>query len=324
MAGLALVAVMVFAWVVPAQAIPFFGWFNGLQGTVADAGTTAKLSGITVDVYDNATNGWLGTTMTDANGFWSYGCAPGNYNVRLSDPRAVYGEQWDYNQPNQWDSSAISVASLTWSTVDMNLRAAVKITDVVRRYGHPLTRLAGIAVSEEQTATSGFQQRVGSGLSSSAGACTFAGLRGYQVLYKATAQDPKHWFGSASTAYAGYTGGTSRTVYVDMTLTNTSKDCTIGVPTCNPTVKHGVSLTVAVTAKRSIASSTKMTIVAKKGSTTRYFYLPKVSHPTSTSTKYSAKIKLPSAGSWKLYALWPGNSAYAPTDSVGGKSVTAK
>jgi hypothetical protein len=331
LAGLSLVAVLFFAWAVPAQAFvpiifpPIFFHISGISGNVTNAGTSGKVPGIVVSAYDFTTSAYVSSAVTNSNGDYLLWIGAGTYELKFSDPKKVFGEQW-YNNKSNWEyGDGIVVTTTVNPNKDQALQKAASIKVVVRRAGHSLTRLANQALILQQKDLSNHIQAF-DGLTNGSGYETFGGLRAADVTYKESAIDPSGLFYSndATSTWLSHVGGQTDTAYIDLGLISESKNATVTVPSSSSSVTHNVSFTVSDTATRKITGSTKMKIVAKKGSTTKTFSISKSSYPTSGSTKYRGKIKLTSKGTWTLYALWPGNSAYATTDSVTGKTVTVK
>jgi hypothetical protein len=333
-ATIVLSVVLMLAWAVPAQALtpieivipPFLLFTQGIQGTVTDAGSSAPVKGIVVSAYKAADGSYVWSDVTDAAGFYSLWLGAGVvYKLKFTDPTGKYGEQWGIARANFDDGNVWNVTSGDWKTANLSLTSATALKMVVRRAGHPNTRLVGSYVIVQQKSTFDTVQAF-SKTAGKYGSATFAGLLGTSVTYKESAIDPSGMFYStdATGAWLPYYGGSTHTLYVDMPITAESKNVTITVPVSNSSVRKGGKLSVAVTATRKITTSQKMKILAKKGSTTKTFYLAKSSYPTASTTKYRKSIKLPSKGTWELYAVWPGSASYAITDSVGGKSVKVK
>ncbi len=331
-ATLALTIVMVFAWVVPAQALDpiiifppiIFFPLTGIDGTVTDSGTSAPIQGIIVSAYKDSDGSYAWSTVTNATGQYSLWLDNADdYKLQFRDPSNKYGEQWANNQANFDDGSDFTPA-LPYHTVNVQMHTATTLKNVVRRIGHPYTRIKGSYVIVQQKSAVNTVQTFSKTVDKYA-AATFKGLRGTNVTYKESAIDPSGMFysGDATSTWLPYYGGTTNTIYIDLYVAGESKNVTITVPSSKSTVNAGSTFAVAVTASRNITTSQKMMILAKKGSTTKRFYLPKVSHPTGGSTKYLKGIKL-SKGTWTLYAVWPGSSKYSTTDSVTGKTVKAK
>ncbi len=336
--------VLMLAWVVPAHAVlppigpiikPIIGpivipplfFFEGIKGTVTDAGTTGAVKGIVVSAFNAADGSYVWSAVTSADGgYMLFLDDADNYKLKFTDPTGKYGEQWANNDASMADANTFGVSNASFTTVNQSLTAGATMKTVVRRAGHPYTRLAGSYVIVQQKSDGPESIQTFSKTAGKYGSATFAGLRGAGVKYKESAIDPKGMFYSAdaTSTWLPYLGGQSYTVYIDMAVAGESKNVTITVPVSKSSVKKGVRLSVAVGATRKITTSQKMKILAKKGSTTKTYYLPKVSYPSASTTKYRKSIRLPSKGTWKLYAVWPGSTSYAITDSVGGKTVKVK
>ncbi len=338
-ATLALTVMLLFAWVVPAQALvpiippiiilpPIFQLhIQGISGTVVDVGTAVPLKGIVVYAYDANDGSYVWSGVTNSTGAFTLWLAPGSYKLRFVDAAKQYAETWYLDAANFNDGGTRVVTQDLISPLPstVQLRQAAKLKTVVRRQGHPYTRMPGKAVLVQQKSAGGEVQAF-TGTTASSGYTYFSGLKPNNVTYKESAIDPSGMFYSADATgtWLPIPGAATTTVYIDLPLANSSYNATITVPSSKSSVKRNTTFSVAVTASRNITTTQKIEILAKKGSTTKTFYLPKVSHPTGSTTKYLKGIKLSSKGTWKLYAVWPGSSKYATTDSINGKTVTVK
>jgi hypothetical protein len=319
---LVLSTVLLFAWVVPAQAlIPFpILYIQLITGTVNDAGTTAHVPGIVVSAYDASTHTYVWSTVTAADGSYGLWLAPGTYKIQFRDPSNRYGEQWGWNQANFEDASDQVLSSGVNTDMGVvQLRPAATIKTIVRRAGHPLTTLPGqFLILQQKSALSTLQQW--SATTGGGGAYSWPGMRTYSVTYLESAIDPTGRFYAAdsTTGWHSVVGGTTTTTYVDLSPAGSSREVTPSVPaTKKSTQKKNKYFTVTGTFSKPLANGKQITILAVKGSVRKTF-AGKIK-----SNKYSASVKL-AKGTWKLYALFGGNATFAANDSLSGKTVTTK
>jgi hypothetical protein len=329
LASLALVVVLFFAWAMPAQAlIPIFLPIQGVSGVVD--GPSGPVQGVIVKAWKWATQEYVWNGVTDSTGHYTLWLAPGTYELQFTDASGNYLEEW-YNNKSGWGpGDAISVVSSTFTPINATLEYSARMKVIVRRSGHSLTRLPNKAILVQRKKISDSTLVEIDGTTGSDGTAKFGNLASTGYTYKESAIDTQGWFYSTDATsvflprYPLTPGTPADNVYIDMQMPlGSSHDMTLTVPSSKSSVTHNVNFYVTVTATRKVSGSTKMKIVAKKGSTTKTFSLKKYSYPSSHSTKYRQKLKLPSKGTWKLYALWPGNGTYATTDSITGKTVTA-
>jgi hypothetical protein len=288
---------------------------KGITGHVIASGALHGVQGIIMSVYDASSGEYRASAVTDASGDCTIPTPPGSYKVRLYDPAHKYGEYWDHQKANFQNGATTVVSSGVWTGHGMmRMYLGASLSVVTRRAGHPFTRLGNRMVLVQQRDSLDDVQ-VFEGVTNKSGVKAFPGIAAWNVDYKESAIDPRGWFNStnATSAWVPLAQGATVTQYIDMALAKPSVNCTVGVPSSKSKVTRGVRFTVSGKLSRSIKKSPKVKIVAQKGSTTRTFFL-KVKALSSTS-KYSGRIRLSKKGTWKLYAVFKGTSAYAPNDS---------
>jgi hypothetical protein len=149
--------------------------------------------------------------------------------------------------------------------------------------------------------------------------------------YAISVWDPSHTFGSISIPPTlSYPLSTNSEWIAEgtMPLTNASADISVSKPSCNSSVKHGKKLKVSGTLSHRVTSPKKVRLDAYQWSpsATAWVLNKQADLKIKKSGKksaYSGSIKLPHAGSWRLVAVFPGNSTYAQSGSS-YKKVTAK
>jgi hypothetical protein len=290
-----------------------------MTGTCKDAGTTAPIQGVVVSGY-NATDGsYAWSTVTGADGKYSLFLVPGDYKLQFRDPLGRYGEQWTYNQANMVDSSSGTLASgVNFDWGDIQLRQAATIKTIVRRAGHPLTVLPGQFIMLQQKSGVGTVQQW-SATTGGAGTAAWSALRTFSVTYKESAIDPtgRFYAGDSSAGWHAVVGGATTVTYAELFPAGASREITPTVPAAKSSQKRGRSFKVTGKFSKSIANGSQIKVLAVKGSTTKTF------GGKIKSGGYSANVKL-AKGTWKLYALFGGNSAYAANDSLNSKTVKVK
>jgi hypothetical protein len=205
-------------------------------------------------------------------------------------------------------------------TVNESLMNAGVIRATARRIGHPLTVLPGTFVIAQQK-DSANNIRQWSATAGAGGVATFSGLfpnpSGFPK-YQVSGIDPNGWFYStdAFSDWASIPGGSVTPVSLDMTPMS-GKDIALSVPVAKYSEKRSKAFPVTGKFLATIANGSQIKILAVKGGTSKTF------SGKIKSSKYSASVKL-GKGTWSLYALFTGNAAFAPNDSLTAKTVKVK
>jgi len=320
-------ATLLFA--LPAHALPIIVFppiffLNGINGTVKASGTEVPIKGIIVSAYKVSDGTYVWSSVTNAAGEFSLFLATGDYRVQYQDPLKRYGGQWYFDDTNYADGLNVTVTSANFSDASVHLHDAMTLKYVVRRLDHPLAKVGGANVILQQKDDGSSHVVMQTAVANGAGLVTFTGQRPQFVTYLATAIDTSGRFytGSSSGSWLAFTGGSTHTTYVDLTVIP-AYDCTVTVPASSKyTRSANVSFTVTGSINKRITSPHTMKIVATKGSTTKTFTIALT--PKASSTSYSGKVKL-SKGTWRLFALFAGNGNTAPQDSgLVGRTVVVK
>jgi hypothetical protein len=313
----------------PAHALPLIVFppiffLNGINGNVTNAGTAGAIKGVIVSAYRVSDGTYVWSSVTDATGHFGLFLATGDYRLQFQDPLKRYGGQWYSDATNYADASNITVTTGNFTTANAGLLQAMTIKYVVRRLDHPLAKVAGANIILQQKDNISSHVVMQTAVANSSGLVTFSGQRPQGVTYLASAIDTsgRYYTGSSNGGYLAFAGGTVTTVYADLTAIP-AYDCTVTVPASSKyTRSANVRFTVTGSINKRITSPHTMKIVATRGSTTKTFTIALT--PKTSSTSYSGKVKL-SKGTWKLFALFGGNSTTAPQDSgVVGRTVVVK
>lgn len=318
-AVLTVAAVLLFSGAMSASAIVTA---QGVDGTLKDSLTSALIKGVVVSAYDSADDSYVSSTVSDASGSYSLWLPAGkSYKIQYRDPQDRYGENWSGGWPDIQDAEALGpVNASTWIHQPRFLAKGGTVKVVVTRANHPLTVLPGKWVVEEQKAAITLTMTQWWATTGGDGSATFSGLSaGNAGTYKESVVDPIGQFLAADAntwrSVNPYNGTT--VVNASLFVAGPSFEVTPTVPYAKHSQKKNKSFTASGKFSKSVANGSQIQVLAIKGSTRKTF------GGKIKSSKYYVKVKLPKKGTWTLYALFKGNSTFAPNDSLNGKSIKA-
>lgn len=325
-AAVAVLFALTLAWAVPAHALLFL-WLQDIHGNVYN---TTGIKGIIVEVAK--TDGtWVGQTVTDASGNYSIGLPSGSYTVKFMDPHPnpgqVYATRWFDTETAAKASTIVTVTA--WPTpgfsqaADEYMSKAVSVHTTARRAGHPLTKLPGMSIVVTHKDTNNANNFLDNYWASTGGdgSGTIGGMPHGDFIDEV--MDPAGNFGAAwaQFSYVTWASGSNISNEAALPLTNASMDVTVSVPAAKTPQKKNKAFNVTGKLSKRVTSPKKLTIVAKKGGTTKTFSV-KIT-PKSGYSTYKGSIKL-GKGTWVVWALFAGNSTLATTDSGSGRTIVVK
>ena len=300
-----------------------------IYGSVRDAQTLAKVPCIKVQAFMvNYDGTFTPSTVaySDANGDYSLTVVPGpmSYRVVFTDlipnPYQVFG---DYVHVGRGFIEAGSNVTLNYDGDSVLVPAFMPRSSLVqvnvKRAGQWATPLSGMFVriaSVTDVALRGYT-------TDSSGSVLRGGIPYGQ--YVAMISDPAGKF--ATTTMPGPDSAHALDqndewiADASLPLLNAAANVVVSKPSCGSTVKHGVALPVSGTLSRRITSPKTMRLDAYQWSSGAKAWVLNTSSTLKVSnyqwkSKYAGSITLPWAGSWRLVAVFGGNTKLAQSGST--------